>query len=227
MTAEEQKAFDEAQAKIKELTEAVESAKAELEKQKEIVVNAEKKFNDMAGETGDNRKAATEAAKAVISASAAERKAREDLEKLSQEVAELKKISGPKGEGEQADKDKAKTADEIQAGLTKEEQEKLDKLIEVMSPEELTRLDTDTKERKRLLLMVKEKAKSDPDPAAWRKKPTQQEAQSKGEDWMKELFNRTKKSVGYQPDGPSGGTPNGGIKRLRGEEGRKPATWIE
>ena len=70
-----QKELAQAQAKIVELEKKIETLTADMEKKSGIVDNAEKKFNEMANETGENRKAVTAAALELIELRKSEKEA--------------------------------------------------------------------------------------------------------------------------------------------------------
>ena len=203
-------ALAQAQAKIKELEGRIAELTKEMEKKSGIVDNAEKKFNEMAQETGDNRKAIAEAAKELVELRRSEKKAMEDLAKVRDELAEARK-QGPQGDqGQSVGKEKEKTADEIEAELTDDEQKQLDDAWK-QAPEELkARIKADPRIRKSFLLEAKKAAEevAASDLTDWRNKPAQKKPAAPGgaADEIRKLFKREKQSAGRRvPDGPTGG----------------------
>ena len=221
-------ALAQAKAKIEELDAKVEQLTGDVEKKQTIVDNAEKKFNEMAKETGDNRKAVAAAAQEIIDARRAEKEAQDRLRKLAEELAEAKKISGPSGGKEQSGVPGAgKGADEIEAGLTADEQAQLDEAWKAAPQELREKIKQDDSVRMQFLLSAKEAAAdaAAADLSDWRKKPAQQSKVSQGsatEEAVKALFRKESKRARNLPDGSNNGVSrSGAAKRDRFEEGRR------
>jgi len=220
--------LEDAKAKILELEAKqakFDEVQAELEKQKGIVENAQALVKKQADETGDNRKAAVEASKALVTALEAKSKVEDNFAKVSAELAEAKK-QGPKGTKEQSD-DKDKTLDEIEAALTKDEAAKLDEAYKSASEELKQSIKSDDAIRRAFLSKAKAAVAADveADLSDWRKKPAQKSSTPGGGDELDKLFNLKKKSASYHPDGPRSG-PARPARRAESNPPPKPG-WIE
>ena len=228
MTAEEQKEFDEKNAKVTELTGKVDELVTELDKQKEIVTNAEKKVNEFGNETGENRKELTAALRDSVTSNKALRESEDNLRKLTEELAEAKKVAGPTPDGNNQPDDKKKSNDEIEAGLTTDEAKRLDDAYENASEETKANIKSDAKTRRKFLLIAKESVEEDQkaDLSSWRNKPQPEEKSPSGdEDKLRELFKTAKKRANYVPRGPSGGTPRAG-QTERKAPAHRGAAWM-
>jgi len=192
-----QEALTQAKAKIKELEDKVAALEKELDKQKTIVDNAEKKFKEMAEETGSSRKAIADAAHELIELRKSETKAREDLEAASVLLAEAKK-QGPRGGREQSPTHTEKTADEIEADLTEAEQKKLDEAWKAAPDDLKKRIRADEATRKAFLMEAKEQVQRDEadDLTDWRKKPAQKATPGGVADEIKKSFHKENRAQG-------------------------------
>jgi len=219
--------LEDAQAKIAELEEKqkkFDEVQAELEKQKGIVENAQALVKKQADETGENRRVSSDATKALVTALEEKRKAEEDFAKVSEELAEAKK-QGPTEAKEESDEDK--TADEIEAELTKDEQAKLDEVWKDAPEEAKQRIKSDDDLRKKFLAKAKAAVVADieSDLSDWRKKPAQQSSKPGGGDELDKLFNLRKKSASYHPDGPRSGPAR--PARRTDESTERKVDWLD
>ena len=209
MTDEEKKAaIEAAEAKAKELQE-------ELDKQKAIVENAEKKFNKWSNERGDERTAVAEMAKELKAASEEMRKAIADQSQMAQDLAEAKrglaeaKKEGPTGEKEQSEKKATeKTVEELEDELTDAQGKVLDEAFKKAPDELKASIKSDPKVRKAFLVeaVAAADAAALSDLSDWRKKPAQKKAAPDGDaekERIQELFKTTNRQQGRQPDGPT------------------------
>ena len=204
---EHEQELAQAKAKIVELEAKIVEMTATLDKQKGIVDNAEKKFQEMAGETGDNRTALIEASKELVEARKSERAAQDALSEAGKALAELGKTVGPTKPKEQAEA--PKTADEIEAGLTADEQAVLDEAYKNADESMRQRIKADPETRKAFLEQAK-KVSSDnraTDLTDWRNKPAPVTPVT-GEDITK-LFKTNKRGAEQTPPGgrPAPGNP--------------------
>ena len=208
-----------AQAKIVELEKKIETLTADLEKKSKIVDNAEAKFNEMANETGENRKAVTAAALELIELRKSEKEAQKNLTEANKLLAEAKKL-GPKAEdgNKQEDQKPPKTADEIEAGLSEAERKFVEECWKGLNEAQRTAYMTDEKVRKAALLEAKATvANEPPDLASPWKKPVQKQQASPGGDAeeIKKLFRKESNTARKLPDGSSGGAARAGLGRSR------------
>lgn len=210
--ADEKKDAEQLQARIAEL-------EAELDKQRGIVTNAEKKFSEWAAERGEERKSVAEVAKALKDAVTDLRETEKKAREISDELAEAKRKlaeaeaskQGPAGGGEER---KTASVEEqieaIQSTLTDDETAILDAALEAATPEEQASIrEGGAGYLKFLQAFVRNARKPEAALPPWRKKPTQEKVKKVGASDLDRLFNQAKKSVAHYPDGPSGGTPRG------------------
>jgi len=224
MPDEDKAALALAEAKIKELEDALAAMRVELEKQKGIVTNAESKFSEMGEETGENRKAIAEAARGLVKANADAAKTQDSLRELNDQLTEARK-KGPEQKPPEESEDEKKTPDEIQSTFSDAEKSKLAEVLKGADNDMLDTLDNDETERKRLLLRVKTEVKTNPDRSAWRKKP-EEKSPSGDEDRLDKLFKTKIRSERFTPAGPGGGTPRERNKPGPGAKSGKDADWM-
>lgn len=204
-------ALTQAKAKIEELTKRIAELTKALETQTGIADNAEKKFKEMSNETGENRKAIAEAGRELVEARKVEREARTAVDTLSKELNELKVKLGPKAGQEQSAVEDKRTAEEIQASMTDDEQKVADEAWK--NADEATRklVVGDDAKRKEFLLAAKEAARESgaSDLSDWRKKPAQGSGgkpRGDAEDSIKRLFDTARRRARNLPDGSQGGS---------------------
>jgi len=216
----------------------VEELKKELEKAQGRVDNAQAKIHEWEEEVGENRKATADGAKTIAGLGnevlAANKKIEESktaLEQALKELAEAKKVTpGPKKDDEdtQLTEEEKKTADDIEAELTDDERKVAEAAWE-KAPEELRKkLKSDADARKGFLLETKRAAAAgtEADLSSPWKTPAQKKSASDDKDEVKKLFKQTKESAENTPDGPGGGTPREGLRRMKGEPERHKAPWL-
>jgi len=234
-----EEALAQAKADIEKLT-------AELEKQRGVVLNAEKKFTEWAAERGTERKAVGEVANELAAASKklreaieAQEKLRNDLAEARTKLAEAEKGKGPAGDQGNNRNEPPKpeqSADEIEAALSEDEQKELDEAWKKASPKKRAALKSNDPaleaERVEFLLKAKEAAslKAASDLGTWRKKPSNPKgSQPSGGDELDVLFGIKKQSAEDYPDGSQGGVP----RRRRAAEasalppGVRKASWVQ
>jgi DNA repair exonuclease SbcCD ATPase subunit len=198
---EEGARIDELTKKLEKAADTIEALEATLEKQKGIVENAEKKFNDWSNEVGELRK---------------REEAREARESELLKQIEQLKASGPSPEGGKSDA--AELAD-LEKELTPEEEKLLDEAFK-QAPEEMQKaISGNVKQR---ISFIK-KAKSTSEPAlGWRSNPKPApQKQEKFSESLDALFDAVLKRKRHIPDGSTGGggrAPSGNEpeKRNRG-----------
>ena len=217
-----QKEAADAKAEVKRLSD-------ELAKQKDIVVNAEKKFHERDEGVGEDRKAVAEAAKEVLRVTKERDKVIEDLEKATKKAAELESKLGPDGEKENNQKTVKQEIEEIESALKEDDFKALDVAIEKADPATKQAINSSDKTYLSFLREFRSNADNASDLPRWRRnKPAQQPAQKGGgEDLsqkIKSLFNTEKKRAEDYPDGPGGGAPRGGRSRL--PEPHRQADWV-
>jgi len=189
--------------KITEIESKLAEKDAEIVKKDGIVTAAETKFNEMAGETGENRKAATEAMRALLAVQKERDAEREAAKILRDELAEVKKLLGPlEAERENRNSQEAETAEEIEAGLSDAEQAMLDEAWKGADETTQKRIKADPDFRKQFL--VKAKAATNvaaaSDLSDWRNKPAGKSPAPSG-DGLDELFKIAKQRAEDYPDG--------------------------
>lgn len=203
MTAEEQAAVD---ALKKEHQDALDALQAKLTTANERVDNAQKKINDFGNEVGELRKdrEALKAAKAESEAAKAEAaKFKADFEALSS--------AGPKGSQGDKGKEGQETAEQLEAKLSKEQREFVDKLYKSATPEDKKALKDDPEFRLKFLKTVIEKTTKPSQDSFFRSTPEQQKKQDDQEDRLAKLFNTKKKRSAFTPEGPSGNAGAGDV----------------
>lgn len=214
--------LEEALAQIEELKKQNDALKGDVEKQKGIVENAEKKFKEHANELGELRK---------------QKKASdESVEALKRDIEELKRAGGGSGgQGTKKDDEKEATADEVEASLSAEQKKAVEAVYMQLTDEQKLKFHSDERYRKGFLLEAQSRLKSVPqDP--W-KKPAKKERAEDSD--VKTLFDRALKRERFVPPGGSGSAARsgggseepkrislhggsdflGGLKRLREESG--------
>lgn len=205
------KSAEQLQARVTEL-------EAELEKQRGIVANAEKKFNDWSNERGDERKSVAEIAKALKDAVTELRENEKKNQTILAELADAKqKLAvaeaaksvppGLPGGGE-----KPKTVDEqiaeIALTLTEDETGILDKALEAATPEEQDLIrQGGVGYLKFLQAFIRNARKPEAVLPPWRKKPASDKGKKAEASDLDRLFRQAKKSAEQYPDGHNGGTP--------------------
>ena len=202
-------ALAQAQAKIAELEKKVAELTKALETKTGIVDNAEAKFNEMAKETGDNRKAVTAAALELIELRKAEKEAQKNLAEASKALAELSKQGPPKDDGNKHETVEQQIA-KIEASLTDDDLKKLDEARMKVSDERRREIDKGGAAYLALLRGLRDvQAESVDALPPWRKKPAQQEkAKPDGlAEEMKKLFRTESNRARNLPDGSRGGSP--------------------
>jgi len=212
---EDKKALAQAQAKVDELTKKVDELSADLEKQKGIVENAETKFNEMAKETGDNRKAVTGAALDVMSAHKEEKKAADDLRKIQEELAALKKVKGPEAKDESNQKGVEQTADEIEANLTDAERKHVEKVWGSLDDKQRRQYRDDEKTRKASLIEAKAAVADEPPDLStpWKKPAQSSDVPDGTADAIRKMFRGEQKRASNLPDGGGSSRSRGGGER--------------
>ena len=206
MTDEETKLMAEKDAKIEELTKSLTDQKAELEKANGRVENAEKKFNEMGEETGDNRKAVAEAAKEVMRLQRERDEAKENFSKAKDDLAKANETKGPPKEDRKTQKTEEEQITEIVATLSEEDLKALDAARKGATDEQRKSIDAGGAGYLELLQGLKEVQSAEVDALPpWRKTPAQKPAPSGDEAKAKirELFKRENKRRSNLPDGPS------------------------
>jgi len=220
-------------AEAKELKEKVSELEAELEKQQKIVDNAEKKFNEMAEETGDNRKAATAAMKDLLAVQKDYKKVVDDLRHAQEALAKKVDEVGPEGSGgNNQRKTLGEQIEEAENGLTTDEQAALAEATKDISDDELKEFRASGKDYLDFINQFrKEHSNADAGLPSWRKKPAQSKKSPGGDETelrkkMFALLKDAQKSADNVPDGPSGG--GGPSRRQQAPErpAMKPATHI-
>jgi len=225
MTLEEQVA--ELKRQIAEAETKLQDAVAESEKQKGVALNAEAKFKEHANETGENRKLAVDAAKAMVQAKEAETAANEKLAVAQGELTALREKQGSQ-EQDGNNHGKGKTAQEIADSLTVDEQKILDEKWNLATEPERLVIKGSAEVYKSFLLRAKKEAHdaAAADLSSWRNKPAQDSGKTPVDgDVLDKLFKRKKDSAGFVPDGP-GGTPR--ARRTLTQDEKRPdvsAAW--
>ena len=205
--------------KLAQAEKKIEELMAELEKQKGIAENAEATFNKWSNERGDERKAVKEIAEELKNSAIAMRTAITDKEKIAADLAEARiALAEAKKQGPNTDDGNKpneppptkKTADEIEAELTDDEQEKLDEAWKNASEDLRKSIKGDDKIRRQFLQQAKEAAEEEAssDLSSWRKKPAQQKKADPGgaAEEIKKLFDKNINRARNLPDGSGGNT---------------------
>ena len=161
----------------------IKDLETELAKQKEIVVNAEKKLNEFGNEIGEARKTVKE------------------LADLKAELIELKKGQETAGTSNKTIDEEVK---ELEESLTDHEQGVLDAAFKNANEETRKKIANDPKIRKKFLSTAKQMS-VDVAPQDWRKNPAKQGEGTSTKDEIAELFNKQKQRHSFTPSGPSGG----------------------
>jgi hypothetical protein len=215
---------------------------AELAKQVKITENAEAKFNEWAAERGNERKAVGEVANELAAASKKLREAVEDQVRLREDLAEAQRklVEAEKGKPKPTegngnnrgtDTGSEKSAAEIEAALTADEQKALDDAWKKASEEQRVAVKGNENSRKAFLLKAKEAVavKATTDLADWRTTLAKPKSVSPGgDDELDLLFGLKKQSAEDYPDGSQGGV----TRRRRAAEvsaippGVRKASWI-
>ena len=204
----------EAKAKIVEMETKIAGFVEELEKKEKTVSHAESKFNEMAQETGDNRKAVAAAATDALEAVKAEKEASKMLREAQDALAEMKSTLGPKEEDKKnRESQKAKTAEEIEAGLSDAENATLDEAWKVAAEATKARVKTDPDFKKKFLLKAQTATRVavESDLSDWRSSPAGKPSESR-DDGLDELFKLKKQRAESYPDGHTSGQRGGRTK---------------
>jgi len=201
--------------KITEVESKLAAKDAEIVKKDGIVQAAETKFNEMAGETGENRKAATEAMRALLAVQKERDAEREAAKILRDELAEMKKVLGPL-EADRANRksQESETAEEIEAGLSDAEQATLDEAWKGADEATQKRIKADSDFRKQFLVKAKAATHvaAESDLSDWRNKPADKSPSPSGEG-LDELFKTAKQRAEAYPDGSRAGQQRSGGRK--------------
>ena len=209
-----------------------EKLKADLEKAEKRVENAQGLIHEWEERGGENRKAAADGAQEALKlarelqeATAAVRKAEDDLAAARAELAELKS-KGPTG-GDRDTRAEEKTADEIEAELSDAEAEQMAIAWGNLTDEQRKVYKKDDAERRKLLLAAKAAAReaAESDLSDWRRTPAQGKPSEVDEGELRKLFVKQKRRAAFVPSAPRGGAPREGAHQRREPEAKK-ATWL-
>jgi len=216
------------EAKEAERVAAVEAQKAADERNE----NAQKVINEHRTKMGDDAKLKAdsadktlELAQKVLDATKDASEARESVERLQGEVAELKRQKpGPKEE-EQPTREKVKErVAALESSLTEDDVKALDEAYKKLDAKDQAVVDKPKAERSKeedarylQFLQALRKHRKAPSVPSWRQTPAQKQDGSSGGDSANfdELFGKAKKSAEAYPDGhPSHGTGREGAKKV-------------
>ena len=196
----------------------VDAVKADLEKEKGISENAEKKFQEWAAERGKERKAIGDIAEGMAEETKKRHAAEAARDELATKLVDLEKnLTELQGATEEANRNNQKTTEqkieELSANLTDEDLKALDAARENADPETQKAIDAGGETYFELLKGLKETQKvAESVLAPWRKKPMQgagngtDDMQAK----MRALFKNEQQRANSYPNGPNGGQRGGG-----------------
>ena len=204
---------------VAQLKQQVEEQKAEASKQKTIAENAESKFKEWADERGKERKAVGEVADGLAEetkrrheAEDALKSAMAKIEEVEAKIKELTKVTGPTDDGGTKPKPVDEQIQAIQATLTDDELAILDKALEAVEPDKQEAIKSGGDDYLKFLnAFVKNVRTPESAPPPWRKKPAHEKKVEASD--LDKLFRQVKTSAEQHPDGPSGGTPRGTVRR--------------
>lgn len=195
--------LEEALARIDELTKQNESLKGDIEKQKGIVENAEKKFKEHANELGELRKQKKAADDAVAT--------------LTSERDELKSKleEGPEGRRKKAEEKTTESAEEIEKSMDDSQRKAVEAVYAQMSTEDKARFHEDERFRVDVLNEARKRFVTVPrDP--WKKPERQKKPDANSS--IAEMFDRALKRERFVPPGGPGSATRLGSGAKSAEE---------